>query len=63
MPHRWLGKNLMAEIEWKIAALDKFKAQARVKGISKRQAFLLGLAAIVLTALVVSGIAAMLIFR
>ena len=53
----------MAEIEWKIAALDKFKARARVKGISKRQAFLLGLAAIVSTALVVSGIAVMLIFR
>ena len=55
----------MAEIEWKVAVLDKIKARARVKGISKRQAFRLGLAAIIAiaTVILVLGIAGMLLLR
>lgn len=55
----------MAEIEWNVVVLDKIKARARVKGISKRQAFRLGIAAIIaiVTVILILGIAAVLLLR
>ena len=61
MPGRWWDKNLMGDFEWQVDFLDKIKLRARLKGLSKRQAFILGLAAIVFTAVVVLGIAGMII--
>lgn len=51
----------MGDFEWQVDFLDKIKLRARLKGLSKRQAFILGLAAIVFTAVVVLGIAGMII--
>lgn len=55
----------MAEIEWSVVVLDKIKARARVKGISKRQAFRLGIAAIIaiVTVILILGVAAVLLLR
>ena len=53
----------MAEFEWELELLDKIKVRARFKGISKRHAFRLGLAVIVLAAVIMLSVAGMIILR